>query len=237
MTDAEAKEYVKKIPHTVSEFDTVRYTEEMHDGQLIKGLLFYKMFPDGTMRSYLLVSNRKGTLTTKTTYMEKADFVQNKKKSSLLPDVQTPSLTSETKSSSTSNKTIPTKEDVVNKKQSKEYTKNGNNVSKTKYSLSDTQGRSLSKSQQEYFKDSKVRDENGNLLTVYHGSKNKFNEFTSDINWFSSSKEYSNNYGKEANLFNKVTKIEPKKSKVTFETYLDIKNPNMAKDEPIPAEA
>lgn len=125
MTDAEAKEYVKKIPQTVSEFDTVRYTEEMHDGQLIKGLLFYKMFPDGTMRSYLMVSNRKGTLTTKTTYMEKADFVQNKKKSSLLPDVQTPSLTSETKSSSTSNKMIPTKEDVVNKKQSKEYTKKG----------------------------------------------------------------------------------------------------------------
>ena len=177
MTDAEAKEYVKKIPQTVSEFDTVRYTEEMHDGQLIKGLLFYKMFPDGTMRSYLMVSNRKGTLTTKTTYMEKADFVQNKKKSSLLPDVQAPSLTSETKSSSTSNKMIPTKEDVVNKKQSKEYTKKGNNVNKTKYSLSDTQGRSLSKSQQEYFKDSKVRDEDGNLRVVYHGSSEDFTVF------------------------------------------------------------
>ena len=89
----------------------------------------------------------------------------------------------------------------------------------------DNQGRQLTKEQQEYFKDSKVRDENGNLLTVYHGSKNKFNVFTSDINWFSSSKEYSNNYGKKANLFNKVTKREPKKSKVTFETYLNIKNP------------
>ena len=66
-------------------------------------------------------------------------------------------------------------------------------------------------------------DENGSLLALYHGSKNKFNEFTSDINWFSSSKEYSNNYGKEANLFNKVTKTEPKKSKVTFETHLNIK--------------
>ena len=94
-----------------------------------------------------------------------------------------------------------------------------------RFSLSDNQGRKLTKKQQEYFKDSKVRDENGNLLTVYHGSKNKFNVFTSDINWFSSSKEYSNNYGKKANLFNKVTKREPKKSKVTFETYLNIKNP------------
>lgn len=93
----------------------------------------------------------------------------------------------------------------------------------TKYSLTDNQGRQLTKEQQEYFKDSKVRDENGNLLTVYHGSENKFNEFTSDINWFSSSKEYSDNYGKEANLFNKVTKTEPKKSKATFETHLNIK--------------
>ncbi|MDD6882054.1 MAG: hypothetical protein PUE18_10840, partial [Firmicutes bacterium] len=96
------------------------------------------------------------------------------------------------------------------------------NGEKTEFSLSDSEGRQLTKEQQEYFKDSKVRDENGNLLTVYHGSKNKFNEFTSDINWFSSSKEYSNNYGKEANLFNKVTKTEPKKSKVTFETHLNI---------------
>lgn len=107
---------------------------------------------------------------------------------------------------------------VLDNSISAEGTKNN-----TKYSPTDNQGRQLTKEQQEYFKDSKVRDENGNLLTVYHGSKNKFNEFTFDINWFSSSKEYSNNYGKEANLFNKVTKTEPKKSKVTFETHLNIK--------------
>ena len=40
-----------------------------------------------------------------------------------------------------------------------------------KYSL-DNQGRELSKGQIEYFKDSKVRDEKGNLLTVYHGTTN-----------------------------------------------------------------
>ena len=48
----------------------------------------------------------------------------------------------------------------------------------TKYSLSDSDGKQLTKEQQEYFKDSKVRDENGNLLKVYHGSKNSgFNVF------------------------------------------------------------
>ena len=40
------------------------------------------------------------------------------------------------------------------------------------FSLSkDNQGRTLSKGQQEYFKDSKVRDESGNLLEVYHGTE------------------------------------------------------------------
>ena len=32
----------------------------------------------------------------------------------------------------------------------------------------DNKGRTLSKEQQEYFKDSKVRDKNGNLKTMYH---------------------------------------------------------------------
>lgn len=38
-------------------------------------------------------------------------------------------------------------------------------------SMYDTNNRNLSEEQQNYFKDSKVRDENGNLKTVYHGTK------------------------------------------------------------------
>ena len=41
-----------------------------------------------------------------------------------------------------------------------------------KYSLSDSDGKQLTKEQQEYFKDSKVRDDNGNLKVMYHGSTN-----------------------------------------------------------------
>ena len=40
-----------------------------------------------------------------------------------------------------------------------------------KYSLSDSDGKQLTKEQQEYFKDSKMRDENGNLKVMYHGSQ------------------------------------------------------------------
>lgn len=38
----------------------------------------------------------------------------------------------------------------------------------------DSEGRKLSEAQQEFFKDSKVRDEEGRLLTVYHGSDKEF---------------------------------------------------------------
>ena len=46
-----------------------------------------------------------------------------------------------------------------------------------RFSLSDNQGRNLTKEQQEYFKDSKVRDEDGNLRVVYHGSSEDFTVF------------------------------------------------------------
>lgn len=49
---------------------------------------------------------------------------------------------------------------------------------KVKYSLDiDSEGNKLSEQQQEYFKNSKVRDENGNLQVVYHGSPNDFTVF------------------------------------------------------------
>ena len=47
----------------------------------------------------------------------------------------------------------------------------GRTSADTKYSLSDSDGKQLTKEQSEYFKDSKMRDENGNLKVMYHGSQ------------------------------------------------------------------
>ncbi len=44
-------------------------------------------------------------------------------------------------------------------------------------STKDSNGKELTKEQQEYFKNSKVRDENGNLLVVYHGTDADFTVF------------------------------------------------------------
>lgn len=62
-----------------------------------------------------------------------------------------------------------------------------NKENRTKYSDRDSNGSKLTKEQMEFFKDSKVRDENGNLLEVYHGTeKGGFTKFeiSDDIGYF-----------------------------------------------------
>ena len=49
--------------------------------------------------------------------------------------------------------------------------------SSTSYSRKDSTGRSLTDAQIKYFADSKIRDEDGNLLVVYHGTDADFTVF------------------------------------------------------------
>ena len=63
------------------------------------------------------------------------------------------------------------------------------------FSDRDSEGNELSKGQQEYFKDSKVRDENGSLIVVYHGTrKADFTVFKRNVNFFTDSKEMADSY-------------------------------------------
>lgn len=78
------------------------------------------------------------------------------------------------------------------------------------YSLKDSEGNTLSKQQQEYFRDSKVRDEQGRLVTVYHSSPTagftvfngeqgngnyRFSEYGTGITFFTDNKEMAASYG------------------------------------------
>lgn len=129
----------------------------------------------------------------------------------LKPSIVTNSIPQKTK-------TVKSENTVINK-----FTQNTENNT-IQY---DNQGRKLSKEQQNYFENSKVRNESGNLLAVYHGSDNKFNSFNSDVNWFTSSKEYSKYYGRKQNKLQKLLDVEPNKSKYTYQVYLNIKNPKI----------
>ena len=94
----------------------------------------------------------------------------------------------------------------------------------------DNQGRTLTKQQQEYFKNSKVRDDNGNLLTLYHGSSNQFTIFdqnragksTEDASigfWFTETREGADKFTRGAWYSNDNSNV--------YEVYLDIKNPKI----------
>lgn len=83
-----------------------------------------------------------------------------------------------------------------------------------KFQDRDSTGRELSPEQAEFFKDSKVRDAKGNLLTVYHGTNATFNVFKKgDIGYHFGNKTTARNrvgYGKSTKL---------------MECYIDITNP------------
>lgn len=94
----------------------------------------------------------------------------------------------------------------------------------TQYSVSkDSEGRDLTAEQSEFFKDSKIRDENGNLKVMYHGTPNGGFTVFKDGTYFTDNKEYADRYQNPSASsigFGKVAS-NPK----TFEVYLDIKKP------------
>ena len=89
--------------------------------------------------------------------------------------------------------------------------------SETKFSDRDSLGNELSTEQQEFFKDSKVRDANGNLLVMYHGTnvKRKFYKFNTQYRpaWFTSAPGYANAF----------TRGDRKKA--VYEVYLNVTKP------------
>ncbi len=104
----------------------------------------------------------------------------------------------------------------------KNVAQNPKNV-KTQFSLSDSDGRTLSAEQQEYFKESKVVDENGNLKVVYHGTPNGDYTIFKDGTYFTDNKAYADRYQNPgaSSISSGKTASNPK----TFEVYLDIKKP------------
>jgi hypothetical protein len=89
-------------------------------------------------------------------------------------------------------------------------------------------GAMLSPEQKEFFKDSVIRDENGNLMPLYHGSNSKFTVFdkskggqsnkTAKVgHWFTPNKEAAEKWAKQAWWGDKDPTV--------YETYLNIKKP------------
>ena len=111
---------------------------------------------------------------------------------------------------------IKTKEEVLNES----LNINEDNEIERRYSLNtttDNKGRQLTLEQQEYFKDSKIRDEEGNLLTLYHTTDADFNEF--DVNKFG-----LNTGGKIKGIY-LTDKVLGNYGDKVIESYVNITNP------------
>ena len=94
---------------------------------------------------------------------------------------------------------------------------NSNPNVKTNFSAKDSTGRELSEGQMEYFKDSTVRDEDGNLLVMYRGDSNEFTVFDRKKS------NYANLYGR--GFYFTKNKAHAEQYGQAKEFYLDIKNP------------
>ena len=111
----------------------------------------------------------------------------------------------------------------------------GQNTKKTFIKLdestTDNQGRTLSKEQQEFFKDSKVRDENGNLLTMYHGSPSDFTIFNKSLsdedNVLGKGFYFTSDWGAAQHYSTKQGTLDNGK---VYEIYLNIQNPFIIDD-------
>lgn len=69
---------------------------------------------------------------------------------------------------------------VYEPKPSEDIIRHENEKSNTKFSVRDNTGRELTPAQQEYFRGSKARDENGNLLVMYHQTDGDFTVFDTE---------------------------------------------------------
>lgn len=93
---------------------------------------------------------------------------------------------------------------------------------KVQNSARDSAGRELTEGQREYFKDSKVRDKDGNLKPVYHGSAAVFTEFSAD---FMSQHGSSEGQGFYFTDYKPMAQGYEKNGGQLLEGYLDIKKP------------
>lgn len=96
--------------------------------------------------------------------------------------------------------------------------------------VQDSEGRNLSEGQQEFFKDSKLRDEYGRLLVMYHGTpQGGFTVFKPDISYFTANRDYAEEYARESSGNSRVNYTHDPEHKV-YEVYLNAKKPFDTRD-------
>lgn len=111
--------------------------------------------------------------------------------------------------------------DAVNA--ARENARVGETTDSARFSLTDNNGNALSEAQQKYFKGSKVRDENGNLMVMYHGTPSGNFTVFKDGTYFTPNKQYAERY--QSTSASSISTGKVADNPKTYEVYLDIKKP------------
>lgn len=194
---------IARMGYILSEYDSIELLVDENGNQIFSKefktkdnsqapMVLYKKKINGTY--YLVesvVDGKYKRLWVSTAYINKKDTVTQVSDSS----ITAPKFYAQDElASSVSNNNISQTDTDVN---------NNSMQNNSKYSLRDSDGNELTEQQQEYFKNSKVRDENGNLLVMYHGTPNEFTVFKNkgDGSYFTPDKEYASGYTQAMNDF------------------------------------
>lgn len=210
---------ILNIPDIINNYDTIKKSGTTEQN---KDTITFEKNIDGNTVVVTYVSDKHNNLEIQTMYKFKNNKKRNVSPASNVPSTLNP--TSETVSS-----IVPSKDSIP---------QNGKNVKddgirsmkQNTNKVTDSEGRTLTKQQQEYFKDSKVRDENGNLLVMYHGTE--ANVGIPENSWFTVFDiDRAGNHGSmlgDGFYFtsdrNHAEQYSHTKGNI-YETYLSIKNP------------
>ena len=94
---------------------------------------------------------------------------------------------------------------------------------RAKFSMSDTEGNDLTEEQQAYFADSKVRDDEGRLMVMYHGTPSGNYEKFKPATYFTPMEEYANVYQNPG--ASSISYGKKNDAPTTFKAYLNITKP------------
>lgn len=210
---------IEKIPDILNTYDRIVKGTDNKQGQTIRYIKDYHN--NQTYVVEVIPTANDTTLYVKTMWKK---AINNKKEAVALTNSNNaPSSTSKTRGNLASTISIPQNNQNVKEDGVRAMKKNTSRSNTTQTNTAvDNQGRTLSKQQQEYFKNSKIRNSKGNLQTVYHTSKNDFTVFDptktehyrfgeNNVNYYTDNKNMSLSYSLE----------NPK----LYEGYLNITNP------------
>ena len=208
---------IEKIPDIIENYDRIEkgsLNTNNITGKASNSIRYIKEYDNNTTYVVEIVPETGNTLQVKTMW-KKHNKIKKNPIGLSHDNNNVPPYTSETKSNSGSSKSIP---------QAKHNVKdNGIRAERTSNAIEyDNQGNKLTKAQREFFKDSKIRDKDGKLLVMYHGSSENFTIF--DNTYLTKNTHNAGFYG-DGFYFTPLKEASRQYGKNLIEAYLKITNP------------